>query len=598
MFINLPNQLPGQTYNVNLYNDLGEQIIPAVPMTETEPGNYQAKVDVPIETKTTTVSDEDKIVVPPKTKPISITAKVELEDGYVAVGSNAMNLYAMDLVKVPKKLIEPRCPYCFSKLHQGINPLEFKWTDDPTLVQGAAIMQQYKGFMQICPKHITELQENRNYLEEESGLELTEFTEVDNEFFYQLYATYIKELRESTERLLDKNGITKEEYFNYDDEGNKLGVGQQEWIDENIDLITQVKALHIEDLRHYIRTGMLEQWKSTGDIDPDTGELKYPLSDISLFEHEQIVPVGDPDNLKPSTASLGYWYEYRTTFPGIMGGSSFFWDWLTLEGDWGKWGFYYSPWRKFSSCGVTDYSKVRIDYIRDEEKPRDSYLHITGESIALSKGQWFYPTGNADCPGWWGNGTFAFLPSASIRFYPPFTTVRKDYLYNLNLDKLAIKLKYELTGNPCTFTNTAYFEGTEKSYPFIVISCWINVPGPIPFEWNIDIWVTDNPSEFGQTEQNYSYIYGRNYHQTTLIRSFSNIDEQIPLLPYISQCTWYSGYNEQYPARLYFWNFDTPALMVYLPVMQECGKSSSSCSKMKYDWKINHVGFVPTKLGE
>ena len=87
---------------------------------------------------------------------------------------------------------------------------------------------------------------------------------------FQILGKHIKEMRDSVEKLLTNFGLTKTDYFNYDEEGNEITQpnGQKlEWTDPITNAVDlkkfQVKAIHIEDLRHYIQTFWKESWVVT-----------------------------------------------------------------------------------------------------------------------------------------------------------------------------------------------------------------------------------------------------------------------------------------------------------------------------------------------
>ena len=142
-----------------------------------------------------------------------------------------------------------RCPTCFSIIGQ--------WTDDPILTPKGLSGINYIGFTPIKPIHITELQQDRQNKEINVGIEesdRTVFTSINARG--DIYKKHIRELRTSTEKILVKTGQTKEEYFNYDSEGNEYNIGnhQTDWTDSNLTGIKNLKARHIEELRHYLRT--------------------------------------------------------------------------------------------------------------------------------------------------------------------------------------------------------------------------------------------------------------------------------------------------------------------------------------------------------
>lgn len=168
-----------------------------------------------------------------------------------------------------------KCPICFSDIGT--------WTDDPILTTNPApsiinymtnpniliTYEEYKGFTQLKAQHIKELQDNRRQLETDLVIiPLTAFSVVDTTNLFQNMETYIYELRVSTEKILTEVGMAKDTYFNYDEDGNDMRVGnhQVDWTDIPFPVgylrQFQSKAAHIEDLRHFIEEGYFkENWE-------------------------------------------------------------------------------------------------------------------------------------------------------------------------------------------------------------------------------------------------------------------------------------------------------------------------------------------------
>jgi len=156
-----------------------------------------------------------------------------------------------------------RCPRCFTELD-----ITGGYTDDPIKTPHGEAGDDYKGFTNIKPIHIQELQTLRAQQEIDAGIteeDRTEFTEIDTEHnLVDVYRTHILELRESTEKILTALGQTKDTYFNYDEDGTEYNIGnhQTDWKDSDlgekdedgnyIKRFVDIKAYHIEDLRHYI----------------------------------------------------------------------------------------------------------------------------------------------------------------------------------------------------------------------------------------------------------------------------------------------------------------------------------------------------------
>jgi hypothetical protein len=156
-------------------------------------------------------------------------------------------------------MAELRCPTCFTLL-EG----EDAWTDDPILTKGGLSGAEYKGFTAIKAQHIIELQDIRRQHEIGIGIpsgERTQFTKVEEDGdlpgFFVPDKQHIRELRESTEKILEALDLTLEDYFNYDENGTEYNVGnhQTDWYTPDLDNWDgHVRAIHIEDLRHYLPT--------------------------------------------------------------------------------------------------------------------------------------------------------------------------------------------------------------------------------------------------------------------------------------------------------------------------------------------------------
>jgi len=121
-----------------------------------------------------------------------------------------------------------KCPVCHTEI--GL------WTDDPILTQNGFAGSDYKGFTQIKPEHIIEIQDARKAQEIDAGIveeERTVFSNIDVTQFSYFLSQYIEEIRESTEKLLITYGDIVEidgeiranltNYFNNDSNGNYIG---------------------------------------------------------------------------------------------------------------------------------------------------------------------------------------------------------------------------------------------------------------------------------------------------------------------------------------------------------------------------------------
>lgn len=193
-------------------------------------------------------------------------------------------------------MADKRCLRCFSK----IDITAPDWTDDPIKTPRGEIGDEYKGFIYIKPIHIEEIQQLRQeqedqvgfvtgdetgYVEGESILKTT-FTpvKVEEENVY-FYTKHIRELRESTEKILEATGQTKEDYFNYDEEGTEYNIGNHQLDWHNADLTKKfidIKAVIIEDLRHYLSLGWFEDFTGITPIYIGSGSLSISGNDIEI----------------------------------------------------------------------------------------------------------------------------------------------------------------------------------------------------------------------------------------------------------------------------------------------------------------------------
>ncbi len=334
MFINAP--LPPALLPIANIKNLatGQIVVPNVPLIETAPGNYTANIDIPTKPVPKPKTKEDDDILPPLPQPIPvevIISNIGSTDGIdnVAVGSNIMNNSYVVPTVIPQIPIlvdnSNRCPYCFSKIGEGVDITDFKWSDDPTLMMGSKIMKHYQGHMRISAKHIKELQDNRKALESSVGITpLTEFSPIDTTYFFRDICKYILELRDSTEKILIAVERDKETYFNYNELGTEMRTNHQmDWIDV-VDLTSealvqfQVKGLHIEDLRHYIETII---FKETWDTIRTPDEYNYIWNDEQTLTYP---PGGSYYNPTPiSTEYLRADYIWKAQHNGLFSISCF-----------------------------------------------------------------------------------------------------------------------------------------------------------------------------------------------------------------------------------------------------------------------------------
>ena len=137
------------------------------------------------------------------------------------------------------------CPVCGR--HIG------EFTNDPILVIPSLSTDQYKGYTVLLAKHIEELQYERQQQEVQYGVSpFTTFSPVNIINFFQNIKQYILELRTSTQKILDASGMTLQQFLSTDEDGNPM-TSKGDWTDSGLEEISyQCKAIHIEDLRHFI----------------------------------------------------------------------------------------------------------------------------------------------------------------------------------------------------------------------------------------------------------------------------------------------------------------------------------------------------------
>jgi hypothetical protein len=145
-----------------------------------------------------------------------------------------------------------KCPICGRTV--GI------YTNDPLLVIPSLSTDEFKGFIQLITTHIEELQDERHQQEIDNGVTpLTNFTPISILYFYQNIKQYILELRSSTEKILTITGMSLHDFLSTDEDGNSMN-SKDNWTDLELTEKYQCKAIHIEDLRHFISMGWKETW--------------------------------------------------------------------------------------------------------------------------------------------------------------------------------------------------------------------------------------------------------------------------------------------------------------------------------------------------
>lgn len=137
------------------------------------------------------------------------------------------------------------------------------YTGDPIFATPTLSTPQYEGFTQLLAQHIKELQDERHQQEIDSGVTpLTIFTNINTINLFQNWIIYITELRSSTQKILTTVGISLSDFLSKDEDGNIISA-KTNWSDPNIEANKyQCKAIHIEDLRHYIQSMWQETWEN------------------------------------------------------------------------------------------------------------------------------------------------------------------------------------------------------------------------------------------------------------------------------------------------------------------------------------------------
>jgi len=165
-----------------------------------------------------------------------------------------------------------QCPLCYNYIAEDLehrargslgtdengDPIPF-WTDDPLLTTMGIAGDQYKGLSTFRKVYIMELREYYNSLEEQLGLEPTQWTDIDSLTETQR-KILIVELRIAVERILSEMGLDLAYYFSHDRWGNEVTSTQTDWTDVDRsngypDLppgTVTARAIYIEELRRGI----------------------------------------------------------------------------------------------------------------------------------------------------------------------------------------------------------------------------------------------------------------------------------------------------------------------------------------------------------
>ncbi len=194
----------------------------------------------------------------------------------------------------------------------GLNSISKEgWKSDPIKTKRGFAGDDYKGFTQLDKHLIQSLQDRRTQQEIDIGIEeadRTVFTSLNPNNSLSFWdKKHIIELRQSTEKILKEVGLTKTVetiemadlggYFNYDENGvyrgtwkygNKI-TDKTEWTDVDRTLegfetepkfptgITEIQNIYIEDLRHSIPLGWVENFTNVSSVNEFVPSSGYML---------------------------------------------------------------------------------------------------------------------------------------------------------------------------------------------------------------------------------------------------------------------------------------------------------------------------------
>ncbi|KKL20497.1 hypothetical protein LCGC14_2454870, partial [marine sediment metagenome] len=152
------------------------------------------------------------------------------------------------------------CPICYSEILKQDGSGSQTWLNDPIKTPKGLAGQRFVGFQRIKKSNITAIQTLRVSQEANVGI-----AEDDQTVFSPIAMGYVRikkshiiELRTSTSAILDKTSKTLSEYFNQDENGNDMGSVQSNWHENDLSSWDgHIRAVHVEDLRHYIDVSAL-----------------------------------------------------------------------------------------------------------------------------------------------------------------------------------------------------------------------------------------------------------------------------------------------------------------------------------------------------
>lgn len=223
-----------------------------------------------------------------------------------------------------------KCPYCFRNIgswqHDPIllpNGSKYDWISETELVYEPDIDNRwYKGVDLIKESDVQSLQDVLKQLEIDLILEVnrTNFSPLNANGIFQVTGSHIKEMRDSVEKLLNTIGMVKIDYFNQDEDGHHIihPLGDKsDWTDpitQSTDLQKfQVKNIHIEDLRRFLREVWIEKFDVLAPIvwqDDGSGEHNMQLSPITFTGDKGIYSIHAPSS--PANYNVAIGVDIRT----------------------------------------------------------------------------------------------------------------------------------------------------------------------------------------------------------------------------------------------------------------------------------------------
>lgn len=230
---------------------------------------------------------------------------IETESGVVIYKSdkNAANL--------EKNL---KCPICFSKVKDFDGSGEQTWDHDPIKTPKALAGRKNQGFQRIKSSDVTSIQDKRKEQEINAGVTPeTNISSINDTGYFLIKSDHFEELRTSTESILLESDIEKDIYFNYDEDLNFMDTHQEDWHDSTLEGNKRIRALHIEDLRHYLSTfdGLFE----VCDISFNLRKLVF--KDSLLSESKIIGNAGFIDLYTVSSATSKKFYFMFNSIQGL-----------------------------------------------------------------------------------------------------------------------------------------------------------------------------------------------------------------------------------------------------------------------------------------